>query len=209
MYDPMLVQPMKEELVQLGIQELLTPEEVDRVMAKAEGTTLVVVNSVCGCAAGKARPGVALALQHGIQPDRKLTVFAGQEREATARMREYFTGYPPSSPQIALMRGTEVVFMMERRDIEGRDAYAIAGELTAAFDQFCGANAQGGKPMSAPSGAPAPAGATTAPAGRITLNDLAGTMKQHHDAPPHAHAHATMEAGGNGEADRKWWQVWK
>jgi len=137
MYDEMIVAPMRQELARLGIQETKTPAEVDAVLGEKKGTVLVVVNSVCGCAAGMARPGVAMALRHGVLPDRMITVFAGNDREATARAREYFVGYRPSSPSIALLRDGEVVKMLERWNIEGREPEQIAGELTTAFDQFC------------------------------------------------------------------------
>lgn len=136
-YDPVLVQPMRDELTRLGIRELRSAEEVDEALGDSPGTTLVVVNSVCGCAARNARPAVALAMSHGMQPDQAVTVFAGQDIEATARARSYFAGYRPSSPSIALLRDGEVVFMLERYQIEGREADAIAGDLTGAFDQFC------------------------------------------------------------------------
>ncbi len=138
-YNPILVQPMREELTTIGFQELRTPEDVDEFMKHHEGTTLLVVNSVCGCAAGKARPGIALALRHQVLPDRLATVFAGMEIEATDRARQHFLGYSPSSPQIALFKDGELVHMLERRDIEGRDADAIAADLTAAFDKHCAA----------------------------------------------------------------------
>lgn len=141
LYDPMLVQPMRDELTRLGVRELRTAEEVHEAIEGAEGTTLVVVNSVCGCAARNARPAVALALEHVVQPDRVLTVFAGQDIEATAQARSYFIGYRPSSPSIALLRDGEIVFMLERHQIEGREAADIAGDLAAAFDRFCGAAA--------------------------------------------------------------------
>lgn len=140
LYDPSLVQPMREELTRLGVRELRTSEEVEEAFPE-EGTTMVVVNSVCGCAARNARPAVALALEHELVPNRSVTVFAGQDIEATARAREYFTGYRPSSPSIALLRDGEVVFMLERHQIEGREAQSIAGDLTEAFDRFCGARA--------------------------------------------------------------------
>lgn len=136
MYDPTLVKPMREELTDLGVAELRTSEEVDDAL-DAEGTTMVVVNSVCGCAARNARPAVALALQHEAKPDRSVTVFAGQDTEATARAREHFTGYRPSSPSLALLRDGELVFMLERHRIEGRTAEDIAEDLTGAFDRFC------------------------------------------------------------------------
>ena len=137
MYPEEFVAPMRAELTNIGFHELLTPEDVDAALAQTPGTTLVMVNSICGCAAGKARPGVAFALNNANRPDNLTTVFAGQDREATERARSYFTGYPPSSPSIALLREGKLVFMMERRDIEGRDPYSIADDLTRAFDQFC------------------------------------------------------------------------
>lgn len=135
-YDPRLVQPMREELTRIGFEELKTPEDVDAVLRRP-GTTLVVVNSVCGCAAGRARPGVALALQSTARPDHLVTVFAGMEIEATARARSYFAPYPPSSPQIALLKDGKLVFMLERKDIEGRTPEDIARDLKAAFEQHC------------------------------------------------------------------------
>lgn len=137
MYDPRLVQPMREELTRIGFAEMRTPEEVDATLADTGPTTLVVVNSVCGCAAGRARPAAALAIQHTKRPARLLTVFAGQDANATARARAYFTGYAPSSPQIALFRDGKLVFMLERRNIEGRAAPDIAADLVAAFDRYC------------------------------------------------------------------------
>jgi putative YphP/YqiW family bacilliredoxin len=137
MYPEEIVQPMREELTSLGFREMLTPQEVDSVLKNADGTALVVVNSICGCAAGKARPAVALALSHQTRPDVLATVFAGQDREATDRARTYFTGYGPSSPSIALLRDGKLVFILERCDIEGRDAHAIAEDLVSAFDRFC------------------------------------------------------------------------
>lgn len=138
-YDPILVRPMREELTALGVRELRTAEEVDEVLAETPGTTLVVVNSVCGCAARNARPAVRLAMEHGVQPDRLVTVFAGQDVAATARARDYFAGYRPSSPSLALLRDGELVFMLERHQIEGRSAEEISQDLTAAYDRFCGA----------------------------------------------------------------------
>ncbi|GIQ67368.1 BrxA/BrxB family bacilliredoxin [Xylanibacillus composti] len=137
MYMKDMVQPMRDELTNLGIKELLTPEEVEEALTQSKGTALVVVNSVCGCAAGQCRPGVAKALQHDTVPDHLFTVFAGQEKEATAKAREYFAPYPPSSPSIALMKDGELVHFIERHQIEDRSADAIAAELTAAFDQHC------------------------------------------------------------------------
>jgi putative YphP/YqiW family bacilliredoxin len=139
MYDERFVTPMREELTRLGVQELRTPEEVDAKLKDAKGTTLVVVNSICGCAARMARPAVAMALQNATKPDHLTTVFAGQDADATNRARGYFTGYPPSSPQIALMKDGEVVFMLERWQIEGRSANAIAEDLVSAFDEHCAA----------------------------------------------------------------------
>lgn len=137
MYDPELVRPMREELTRIGFQELRTPEDVDAVLGREQAPTLVVVNSVCGCAARNARPAAALAIQHPRRPARLVTVFAGQDADATARARAYFTGYLPSSPQIALLERGRVVFMLERKHIEGRNARAIAADLTAAFDRHC------------------------------------------------------------------------
>ena len=132
---------MRQELTRIGVEELRTPEEVDAKLGKKEGTTLVVVNSVCGCAARNARPAVAEALQHSVKPDSLTTVFAGMEKDAVARARSYFIGYGPSSPQIALLKDGDVVFMLERHNIEGRSAEEIAKDLTAAFDKYCGATA--------------------------------------------------------------------
>lgn len=137
LYDPTLVQPMRDDLTRLGVRELRTAEEVDEVLKEREGTTMVVVNSVCGCAARNARPAVALAMEHSVRPDQVVTVFAGQDIEATARAREFFTGYRPSSPSIALLRDGEMLFMLERHQIEGREAQSIADDIQAAFDRFC------------------------------------------------------------------------
>jgi putative YphP/YqiW family bacilliredoxin len=137
MYDEMMVAPMRAELTRLGIEEARTAAEVDAVLGQKKGTVLVVVNSVCGCAAGMARPGVAIALRHDVLPEKMITVFAGNDVEATQRARSYFTGYRPSSPSIALMRDGEVVKILERWQIEGRGPDDIARELTAAFDQYC------------------------------------------------------------------------
>jgi putative YphP/YqiW family bacilliredoxin len=136
-YPEEMVQPMREELTRVGFRELRTPAEVDAVLGGSQGTVLVVVNSICGCAAGRARPAVAQALRHRVRPESLATVFAGQDNEATAQARSYFTGYPPSSPSIALLRDGKLVHMLERRDIEGRDPFSIADDLTAAFDRFC------------------------------------------------------------------------
>jgi putative YphP/YqiW family bacilliredoxin len=138
MYPEIMVVPMREELTRLGIEELRTVEEVDRALQNRPGTTMVVVNSICGCAAGRMRPAVRMALQNSIRPDHAYSVFAGQETEATDRARSYFTGYPPSSPSIAILRDGELVYMMPRRDIESREAPAIAADLKAALDRFCG-----------------------------------------------------------------------
>jgi len=140
-YPVELTEPMRRELTQLGVEDLRTPEQVDAVLGTGQGTVLVVVNSVCGCAAGNARPGVARALQHPVLPDRIVTVFAGVDREAVARARSYFTGYQPSSPQIALLKDGKIVFMLERSQIEGNDAAGVARALMAAFDRFCSAPA--------------------------------------------------------------------
>jgi putative YphP/YqiW family bacilliredoxin len=132
-----MVQPMRDDLTRIGIQELRTPEEVEENLPNAKGTALVVINSVCGCAAGQCRPGVADALQHDITPDHLFTVFAGQDKEATAKAREYFAPYPPSSPSIALMKDGELVHFIERHQIENRSAADIAADLSDAFDRFC------------------------------------------------------------------------
>ena len=135
-YDPMVVQPMRDELTQIGSKEPLTPDNVE-VLGAEDRTVLMVVNWVCGCAAGKARPGVRLALKHSVRPGRLATVFAGMEIDATERARSHFIGYPPSSPQIALFGDGQLVHMLERQDIEGRSAEVIAGELRGAFDTYC------------------------------------------------------------------------
>jgi len=137
MYPEIMVIPMREELTRLGIEELHTPEEVDLALKNA-GTTMVVVNSICGCAAGRMRPAVRMAMQNSTRPDRAYSVFAGQEKEATERARSYFTGQPPSSPSIGILRDGQLVYLMPRRDIESREAPAIAADLQAAFDKFCG-----------------------------------------------------------------------
>jgi len=137
MYDERFVTPMRQELTRLGVEEMRTPDEVDAKLKDAPGTTLVVVNSVCGCAARNARPAVASALRHAVKPDHLTTVFAGQDVEATTKARSYFTGFPPSSPQIGLLKDGQLVFMLERWQIEGRSADEIAKDLVGAFDQFC------------------------------------------------------------------------
>jgi len=137
MYDPRLVQPMRDELTRIGFEELRTPAQVDAVLGTTTDTTLVLVNSVCGCAARNARPAAALAIQHAQRPHKLLTVFAGQDADATNRARSYFTGYPPSSPQMGLFKDGKLVFMLERKNIEGRPAQEIAADLTAAFERYC------------------------------------------------------------------------
>ena len=137
MYPEIIVIPMREELTRLGIQELRNAADVDRFVHNEPGTTMVVVNSICGCAAGRMRPAVRMALQNAAQPGKIATVFAGQDTEATERARSYFTGYPPSSPSIAILRDGKLVYMMQRSQIETRDAAAIAADLRAAFDQHC------------------------------------------------------------------------
>ncbi len=136
-YPEIMIRPMREDLTRLGVEELRTADAVDDTIQNSQGTLMVVVNSICGCAAGKARPGVALALQHSVKPDKVATVFAGADIEATERARSYFTGYGPSSPSIALLKDGELVYMLERYQIEGRNAEQIAGELTQAFDKHC------------------------------------------------------------------------
>ena len=136
-YPEYLVAPMRQELLDLGVRELRTPEDVDEVVTRTPGTTLVIVNSVCGCAAGKARPGLALALRGGARPDNLASVFAGFDIAATDRARGYFGGFPPSSPAMALLRDGKLVAMLHRSDIETRDALTIANELTTIFDKFC------------------------------------------------------------------------
>ena len=137
MFPEIMVIPMREELTRLGIQELKTAADVDRAVTGYPGTTMVVVNSVCGCAAGRMRPAVRLALQNSKIPTNIVSVFAGQDMEATERARSYFTGYPPSSPSIAILRDGKIVYMMPRSDIERREAPAIAADLKTAFEQFC------------------------------------------------------------------------
>ncbi len=136
-YSEILIKPMREDLTRHGVEETRTPEQVEEAINEAKGTLLVVVNSVCGCAAGKARPGIALALQNEARPDRAITVFAGADIDATTKAREHFAPYPPSSPQIALFKDGQLVYMLERHQIETRFAEQIAQELTQAFDRFC------------------------------------------------------------------------
>ena len=137
MYPDLMVSPMREELTRVGVQELKTGSEVDQALATSKGTAMVIVNSICGCAAGRMRPAVRSALQHSSKPDRVFSVFAGQDVEATERARSYFTGYRPSSPSLALFREGKLVHMMERSDIEHRDSADIANELKRVFDQHC------------------------------------------------------------------------
>src|SRR4029079_14604400 len=133
----LMIRPMREELTRIGVEELRTPEDVQTTIENSKGTVMVVVNSICGCAAGKARPGIARALQHSVRPDKVATVVAGADIEATEKARSYFTGYAPSSPSIALMKEGKLVYMMERRQIEGKDASQVANELIQAFEQHC------------------------------------------------------------------------
>jgi len=132
--------PMREELTRAGVQELRTAADVDRATT-APGTTMIVVNSVCGCAAGRMRPAVRLAMQHGTRPDHVYSVFAGQDKDATERARSFFTGYPPSSPSIGILRDGKLVYMLQRHQIETREAGAIAADLASAFDRLCATTA--------------------------------------------------------------------
>ena len=136
-YSELLIRPMREDLTRLGVEETRRPEDVDEAIRNTDGTVMVIVNSVCGCAAGRARPGVAIALQHSVRPAKTITVFAGADIEATDRARGYFKGYQPSSPSIGLLKDGNLLFILERRQIEGREAPEIAAQLTAAFDEFC------------------------------------------------------------------------
>ncbi len=138
LYDERFIAPMRRELVDIGFREMRTAEEVDAEFKDAGGTMLVVVNSMCGCAAGRARPGIAQAIRHAVRPQRLRTVFAGQDREATERARSYCEGQPPSSPSVALFKDGKLVYMMHRYEIEGRDAAEIAAELAKAFEEYCG-----------------------------------------------------------------------
>jgi len=137
MYPELMIIPMREELTRLGVEELRTAADVDKFV-KRPGVSMVVVNSVCGCAAGRMRPAVRLALENSARPDNLGTVFAGQDRDATDQARSYFEGYPPSSPSIAILQNGKVVHIMQRSDIEHRDAHDIAGELAKAFNKYCG-----------------------------------------------------------------------
>ena len=138
-YDPRLVAPMRDEMVQMGAKELKTAADVDETLGDQKGTMLVFVNSVCGCAAGNARPALAQALKHAVRPQQVVTVFAGQDVDATARARQYFSDYQPSSPSMALLRDGEVVHFIHRHQIEGQPPLTVASNLTAAFEKFCGA----------------------------------------------------------------------
>ncbi len=135
-YSPLMVQPMKDELTSIGFQELLTAADVDAFMAQKEGSAMLVINSVCGCAAGQARPGIRKAIEHAARPQRLVTVFAGQDVEATARARSHFADIPPSSPSIALLKDGELVYFVPRHRIESRSAEAVAEDLTSAFDRY-------------------------------------------------------------------------
>ena len=137
MYPQEIVITCREELAEIGVEELKTPEEVEAILSRQRGTVMLVVNSVCGCAAGSARPGVRLALQHPVVPDRVTTVFAGVDTEATARARTYMEGFPPSSPSVAIFKNGDLVYLMERHMIEGRGPEDIARELKGAFDRHC------------------------------------------------------------------------
>jgi len=141
-YPEQFVAPMRAELTRLGVEELRSAADVDAAVMTTDGTLMIVVNSICGCAAGKARPGIAMALGHDIKPDHLTTVFAGADVEATDRARSYFTGYPSSSPCIGFLRGGKLQFILERRNIENQTAEQIAAELTRAFDTYCGTNTQ-------------------------------------------------------------------
>lgn len=140
-YDEKLVAPMRSELTEAGVTELRNAADVDQALGDPPPTVLVFVNSVCGCAAGNARPALRQALQHGVQPDKVVTVFAGQDSDATARARQYFSQYQPSSPSFALLRDGEPVHMIHRHQIEGQPPEAVATNLTDAFDKYCGTRA--------------------------------------------------------------------
>ena len=136
-YPEMLIKPMREDLTRFGVEETRTPEEVDQVIRNTKGTVMVVVNSVCGCAAGLARPAIGMALKHSVVPDKVVTVFAGADIAATDRARGYFKGYFPSSPSVGILQNGQIVFMLERHQIEGRNPESIAKDLTDAFDRVC------------------------------------------------------------------------
>jgi putative YphP/YqiW family bacilliredoxin len=140
-YDPRMVQPMRDEMVRMGAKELLTVADVDAALGDPKGTTLVFINSVCGCAAGGARPALNIALQHGNRPQQVVTVFAGQDTDATGRARQYFSDYAPSSPSMALLRDGEVVHFVHRHMIEGHSPQDVARDLAAAFDRYCATSA--------------------------------------------------------------------
>ncbi len=147
-YPDFLTQPMREELTRIGFRELKSAADVDETVKNSDGVVMLVVNSVCGCAAGRARPGIANALSHPARPAVLATVFAGADLEATDRARQYLTGYPPSSPSLALLKNGQLLYMMERKNIEIRSPFEIAAELRAAFDKFC---ESGSAPQSATS----------------------------------------------------------
>jgi putative YphP/YqiW family bacilliredoxin len=136
-YPEMLIKPMREDLTRFGVEETRTPEEVDQVIRNTKGTVMVVVNSVCGCAAGLARPAIGMALKHSVVPDKVVTVFAGADIAATDRARSYFKGYFPSSPSVGILQNGQIMFMLERHQIEGRNPESIAKDLTDAFDRVC------------------------------------------------------------------------
>jgi putative YphP/YqiW family bacilliredoxin len=136
-YPELLIKPMREDLTRFGVTETRTPEEVDETIRNTKGTVMVIVNSICGCAAGLARPAIGMALKHSVVPDKVITVFAGADIAATERARSYFKGYFPSSPSVGLIQNGQIVFMLERHQIEGRDPIAIAKDLTGAFDRIC------------------------------------------------------------------------
>lgn len=140
-YPEIMIKPMRDDLTRVGVEETRTPEEVVDAVENTEGTVMVIVNSVCGCAAGKARPGIAMALQNEVKPDRVTTVFAGADIEATEKARSYFTGFPPSSPSIGILRDGKLIYIMQRSDIEIRSAEQIAAELVHAFNQHCATTA--------------------------------------------------------------------
>jgi putative YphP/YqiW family bacilliredoxin len=136
-YPEMMIQPMRQDLTRFGVQETRSPEEVDAVINNTQGTVMVVVNSICGCAAGLARPAIGMALKNAVVPDKVITVFAGADIDATDRARSYFKGFFPSSPSVGILQNGKLVFMLERHQIEGRDPMSIAKDLTTAFDRLC------------------------------------------------------------------------
>ncbi|MEK7483607.1 MAG: BrxA/BrxB family bacilliredoxin, partial [Planctomycetota bacterium] len=147
MYDPAMVKPMREEVTRAGVKELLTPEDVESVLKPEIATTLIFINSVCGCAAGSARPALVQALKHSIKPSIVSTVFAGMERDATDRVRKHFVGYTPSSPSFGLFRKGEIVHMVQRHDIEGQGPDEVAQILISAFDKYCGKEIRNDSPI--------------------------------------------------------------